>query len=127
MKNIDEKLILAPNFNTNHWTLNQQQCVPLGSIVILLGSYYARSVGVFTFPFCFFFSSFPIFFRLSDSRSRNFFFGLTTQIYCMLVHFRMWFSAGYHSEILLASNGSCQHLKYNVLLFSSDLLSTPKL
>lgn len=38
----------------------------------------------------------------------------------------MWFSAGYHSEILLASNDSCQHLKHNVLLFSSDLLSTPK-
>lgn len=58
------KLILAPNFNTNHWTLNQQQCVPLGSVVILLGSYYARSVGVFTFPFCFFSPAFPSF---SDS------------------------------------------------------------
>lgn len=78
----------------------------VGRVVILLGSCYVTSIIIRTFllPFaCLLLSFLPM------GRSRKFLLCLLTQDLLDTVTFlRMWFSAGLHSKILLASNGSCQ-------------------
>ena len=77
----------------------------MGSVVILLGSRCVGSITILNFSLHLF-NRFFFFSLSSSSRSRKFLLWMLTQDLLEAGTFlRMWFSAGLHSKILLASNG----------------------